>query len=184
MKKLLLHICCAPCSVYVIEKLREEFDVTGFFYNPNIHPVEEYDFRVEELTKISNKLGWETIISDYDVKEWFRLVRGHEDDPERGERCTICFDMRFEKVFKYAEENGFDCVASTLSISPYKNTAQINRSGNILSENFRVAFLPENFKKKDGFNIGKKMSIDLGIVHQDYCGCIYSKRDRENKLRK
>ena len=182
MKKLLLHICCAPCSVYVIEKLREDYDVTGFFYNPNIHPVAEYEFRVEELKKISEKLGWKTVISDYEDREWFRLTAGHESDPERGERCSICFEMRLEKVFGYAAGNGYELVASTLSISPYKNTAQINESGRKVSDKYKVAFLPENFKKKDGFRIGKIMSMDLGIVHQNYCGCIYSKMDREKKI--
>lgn len=184
MKKLLLHICCAPCSVYVIENLREQYDLTGFFYNPNIHPHEEYDFRVDELKKIADRLGWGIVIAEYEVEKWFKLVEGYEDDPERGERCTICFDMRFDKVFEYAKLKGFDIVASTLSISPYKNTAQINASGERAAEKHVIEFLPENFKKKDGFNIGKKMSMDLGIVHQNYCGCIYSKRDRENKLKK
>lgn len=184
MKKLLLHICCAPCAVYVFEKLKEEYDVTGFFYNPNIHPKREYEMRVEESNKISEKLGWETIISEYDVKEWFRLVKGHGNDPERGDRCTICFEMRFEKVFEFAAENGFDVVASTLSISPHKNTAQINESGYRMSVKYNVDFLPENFKKRDGFNIGNKMSMEHGIVHQNYCGCVYSRRDRNVRLKK
>ncbi len=184
MKKLLLHICCAPCSVLVIERLRENFDVTGFFYNPNIHPAKEYEFRVDELKKVSEKLGWKNVISNYEDAKWFQLAKGHENDPERGERCSICFDMRFEKVFEYAKQNGFDMVASTLSISPYKNIVQINSSGQKMSEKYEVEFLPENFKKRDGFNIGKKMSMDLGIVHQDYCGCVYSMRDRDRKREK
>ncbi len=184
MKKLLLHICCAPCAVYVFEKLKKDYDVTGFFYNPNIHPIKEYEMRAEELKKISKKLGWKTIISEYDVKEWFKLIRGHEKDPERGERCSICFNMRFEKVFAYAVDNGYDIVASTLSISPYKNTIQINDAGSEKSEKYGIDFLPENFKKKNGYNIGKKMSMEHGIVHQNYCGCVYSRRDRNNKLKK
>jgi len=184
MKKLLLHICCAPCSVYVVKKLREEYDVTGFFYNPNIHPAEEYKFRVDELKKISKKLDWKIVISDYEDKKWFGLVKGHEKDPERGGRCTICFDMRFFKLFEYAKIHEFNIVASTLSISPYKRIDQINDSGFSLSEKYSIEFLPENFKKKDGFNIGKKMSLDYGIIHQNYCGCTYSKLDRELKLKK
>ena len=183
MKKLLLHICCAPCSVYVFEKLREDYDVTGFFYNPNIHPREEYEMRAEELIRISKKLGWESVISDYEVEKWFELVKGHELDPERGERCTICFNMRFDKVFEFAAEHGYDVVASTLSISRYKNAIQINDSGSEKSKVYKINFLPENFKKKDGFNIGKKMSMDLGIIHQNYCGCVYSKRDMDSKLK-
>ncbi len=183
VKKLLLHICCAPCAVYVFEKLRKIYDVTGFFYNPNIHPVKEYELRKEELIKISEKLGWDTVVSDYDVKEWFNKIKGHENDPERGERCTLCFAMRFDRAFAYAKSNGFDIVASTLSISPYKNTHQINGVGEAMSEKYGVEFLPENFKKKDGFNIGKKMGIELGIKHQNYCGCVYSRRDRLRKIK-
>lgn len=168
----------------MVEKLKTEFEVTGFFYNPNIHPREEYDFRVEELGKISEKMGWKSVVGEYDDDNWFRLVKGHEKDPERGDRCTICFDMRFDPVFRHAKENGFDLVASTLSISPYKNTSQINDSGERMSEKYGVAFLPENFKKRDGYHIGKKMSVDLGIIHQNYCGCAYSKLERDKKLGK
>ncbi|MEN8152401.1 MAG: epoxyqueuosine reductase QueH [Acidobacteriota bacterium] len=184
MKKLLLHICCAPCAVYVVRKLMEEYDVTGFFYNPNIHPVKEYEFRVEETKKVAEKLNWKVILSEYDIKNWFKLIRGHEKDPERGERCSICFNMRFDKVFQYAKENDFDMVASTLSISPYKAIDQINREGYLLSRKYGVDFLPENFKKRDGFKIGTVMSHDLGIKHQDYCGCVFSLRDRNRQLKK
>jgi len=124
------------------------------------------------------------VVAGYDDKNWFNLVKGHEEDPERGERCAICFAMRLDRVFRYAKENGYDRVASTLSISPYKNTSQINEAGDRLSVKYGIEFLPENFKKKDGYNIGKKMSMDLGIVHQNYCGCVYSKRDRDRKLKK
>lgn len=184
MKKLLLHICCAPCSVYVIEKLRVEYDVTGFFYNPNIHPEKEYNFRVEETGKVAEKLKWKVIIAEYDLKNWFTRVKGHEKDPERGERCSICFNMRFEKAFEYAKNNGFDIVASTLSISPYKVTDQINREGFRLSKKYGIDFLPENFKKKDGFKTGKIMSQNLGIIHQDYCGCVFSRQDRFRRTKK
>ena len=184
MKKLLLHICCAPCAVYVIEKLREEYDVTGFFYNPNIHPVEEYLFRVRELEAVALRLGWNTVIPEYDDHEWFRMTEGLGDEPERGKRCRVCFDLRFERTFEHAKNNVFDIVASTLSISPYKNTAQINESGKTAAEKYGIEFLPENFKKRNGFMIGKKMSVEHGIKHQDYCGCIYSKRDRDEKTRK
>lgn len=184
MQKLLLHICCAPCSVYVIEKLRVNYDITGFFYNPNIHPEKEYNFRVEETWKVAEKLGWKVIVAEYDLKNWFTRVKGHEKDPERGERCSICFNMRFEKTFEYAKNNDFDIVASTLSISPYKITDQINREGFLLSKKYGIDFLPENFKKKDGFKIGKIMSQNLGIIHQNYCGCVFSRRDRLRRIKK
>ncbi|MEN8221741.1 MAG: epoxyqueuosine reductase QueH [Acidobacteriota bacterium] len=184
MKKLLLHTCCAPCAVYVFEKLKKEYDVTGFFYNPNIHPVKEYEMRVVETEKVSAKLGWKMVLSEYDVKEWFRIIKGLEKEPERGGRCDVCFEMRFEKAFKYGVENDFEIVASTLSISPYKSIAQINEAGLKMSKKYGIEFLPENFKKRDGYKIGKEMSLDLGIIHQDYCGCVYSRRDRNNKLKK
>lgn len=119
---------------------------------------------------------------DYHIKEWFTVVRGHEQDPERGERCSICFNMRLRETFQYAKANGFDVVTSTLSISPYKATRQINAEGAQLAAEFGIEFLPENFKKQNGFNIGKKKAMDLGVQHQNYCGCVYSikeKRQRE-----
>jgi len=183
MKKILLHICCAPCAIYVFEKLRKEYDVTGFFYNPNIHPFKEYEFRRIELEKISNKLGWKVVYSDYEIKKWFDLTRGYEKEPERGKRCPICFNMRLRKTFEYAKLNGFDMVASTLSISPYKVTDQINQEGLKLSKEFDIEFLAENFKKKNGYNIGRKMAAEHGIKHQNYCGCVFSKVERLLKIR-
>jgi len=181
--KLLLHVCCAPCAVYVHQKLSGDYDVVCYFYNPNIHPVREYDFRKRELERIARMHGWEVIYGDYPLKEWFQAVKGHERDPERGERCSICFGMRLEKVFAYAKEKGFDLVASTLSISPYKVTRQINAEGERLSKIYDVSFLGENFKKQNGFNIGKKMAMELGIQHQNYCGCVYSLVEKKRKQR-
>lgn len=180
-KKLLLHICCGPCSVHVIELLEKEYDVTGFFYNPNIHPVGEYEFREKELTRVAQIKQWNIVFAEYDMKHWFQKVRGYEKEPEKGKRCSLCFHIRLEKAFAYAAANGFQVVASTLSISPYKVTAQINAEGEALSRRFGIEFLPENFKKQDGFNKGKKMALELGIKHQDYCGCVFSKV--EKKLR-
>ena len=177
-KKMLLHMCCAPCAVYVVEQLREEYDVTGFFYNPNIQPKKEYDFRVVEVKKISERLGWDVIVGDYDMTEWFAAVKGLEHEPERGKRCSVCFRMRLRKTFELARDRGFDIVTSTLSISPYKATKQINAEGEALSKEFGIEFLPENFKKQNGFNIGKKMAMDLGIQHQNYCGCVFSKVEK------
>jgi len=177
-RRLLLHMCCAPCAVYVVKRLQEEYDVTGFFYNPNIQPKAEYDFRVEELRKIADRLGWKVIIGDYEMLEWFQAVKGLEREPERGKRCSVCFRMRLGKAFELAKREGFDIVASTLSISPYKSTPQINAEGEALSLEYGIDFLPENFKRQNGFNIGKKMAMDLGIRHQNYCGCVYSKVEK------
>jgi predicted adenine nucleotide alpha hydrolase (AANH) superfamily ATPase len=180
-KKLLLHICCGPCSVHVIDLLENEYAVTGFFYNPNIHPAREYKFREQELERVAQLKGWNIVFAEYNMNDWFQRVRGYEKEPERGKRCSLCFRMRLERTFGYAAANGFDIVASTLSISPYKVTAQINAEGEELARRFNVEFLPENFKKQNGFNKGKKMAMELGIKHQDYCGCVFSRV--EKKLR-
>lgn len=182
--KLLLHVCCCPCAVYVFQQLSREYDVTCFFYNPNIHPAGEYESRKKELERIARMNDWDVVYADYYIDEWFRLVKGHEKDPERGQRCSICFNMRLKKTFEYAEKKGFDVVASTLSISPYKVTRQINAEGEKLSQNFAVQFLPENFKKKDGYNTGKRMAQEMGIKHQVYCGCVYSEDEKTKKTKK
>ena len=180
-KKLLLHVCCTSCVVYVYQKLSGDYDVTCFFYNPNIQPLSEYESRKKELGRIAAVNQWDVVYADYDMNQWFQLVKGHEKDPERGERCSTCFHMRLEKTCAYAKTNGFDIVTSTLSISPYKVTRQINTEGEKLSRTFGIEFLPENFKKQGGYNIGKKMAIEMGIKHQNYCGCLYSKEERKTK---
>jgi predicted adenine nucleotide alpha hydrolase (AANH) superfamily ATPase len=182
-KKLLLHICCAPCGLYVFEKLSQEYKVTGFFYNPNIHPLREHRFRKKELERIARIHHWDIVYGNYDMGEWFARIRGFEKEPERGRRCSICFNMRLKKTFEQAEEQGFEAVTSTLSISPYKVTEQINREGLRLSQEFGIEFLLENFKKKDGYNIAKKMACEQGIQHQDYCGCVYSRVEKILKTR-
>ncbi len=177
-KKLLLHICCGPCSLYVWRKLQADFEVSGFFYNPNIQPFAEHEFRRLELVKITEKFAWPVVYAPYDLRDWFAAVRGLEREAERGARCPVCFQFRLEKVFQHAREHGFGTVASTLSISPSKLTAQINEQGEALAEKYGVAFLPENFKKKDGFLISRKEGRALGVRPQDYCGCVYSKVER------
>ncbi|MCP4221430.1 MAG: epoxyqueuosine reductase QueH [bacterium] len=183
-KKLLLHICCAPCAVYVLSLLDKKYDVTGFFYNPNIQPYGEYLFRQKELETLAGLQNREIIYTAHDMLEWFEKVKGLEKEPEKGKRCSICFSMRFEKAFLYAKEHNFDMVASTLSISRYKVTGQINTEGQKLAAIHGVEFLAENFKKQDGYNKGKKMAADLGIVSQDYCGCVFSKVEKKLRERK
>jgi len=182
-KKLLLHICCAPCSLYVWQKLQADFELSGFFYNPNIQPLAEYEFRRLELVKIAEKFAWPMVYASYDLRDWFSAIRGLEGEAERGARCSVCFRFRLEKTFCYAREHGFECVASTLSISPSKVTAQINEQGIALAEKYGIAFLAENFKKKNGFLISRKQGDELGVRHQDYCGCVYSKVERLLRLR-
>ena len=177
-KKLLLHICCGPCAVYVVEKLQSEYEVTGFFYNPNIQPSAEYRFRKGELEKLAETLGWVVVYPPYDPREWFEKARGMESELERGARCPVCFRQRLAAAFRYAREHGIEAVATTLSISPYKVTEQINREGIGLEREFGISFLPENFKKRDGYRIGRRMAKTLGAKHQEYCGCLFSLHQR------
>jgi len=182
-QKLLVHVCCGPCSLYVWQKLQADFELSGFYYNPNIQPFREFEFRRLELAKIAEKFAWSMIWPAHDMREWFVAIHGLEWEPERGRRCPVCFRFRLEKAFGYAREHGFDCVASTLSISPQKVTAQINSQGMALSKKYGIAFLPENFKKNNGFLISCRQAAALGVKHQDYCGCVYSKVERLLRLR-
>lgn len=177
-QKLLLHICCGPCSIHVWRQLQENFAVNGFFYNPNIQPSAEYEFRRQELIKVAEKFAWPLVYAPYDPHDWFAAIRGLEKEKERGRRCPVCFRFRLERAFQYAREHGFGMVASTLSISPSKSAAQINEQGEALAEKYGVAFLPENFKKKDGFLISRRLGQELGVRSQNYCGCVYSKVER------
>jgi predicted adenine nucleotide alpha hydrolase (AANH) superfamily ATPase len=161
----------------VWRKLQADFDVCGFFFNPNIQPPAEYEFRRLELVKIAEKLAWPLVETPYDPRAWFAAVRGLEREREGGSRCSVCFRFRLEKTFSHAQAHGFDMVASTLSISPSKSTAQINEQGSALAEKFAVAFLAENFKKKNGFLISRQQGLELGVRRQDYCGCAYSKAE-------
>jgi len=181
MKKLLLHVCCAPCAVYVFERLARNHDVTGFFFNPNIQPKTEYHFRKEEVRKLFREQNWPVIFGSYRPNDWFTQIEGHEDDPERGARCSICFSVRLYETFRVAQEKNFPLVASTLSISPYKVTAQINAAGETLGRKFGIEFLGENFKKQDGYRIAQAMAKEHGIQHQNYCGCVFSRRERERR---
>jgi len=180
-KRLLLHVCCASCVVYVVEKLRDDYDITLFFYNPNIQPKKEYESRKQELLRISTEKGWPVVCPDYDMGEWFSLVGGLEKEPERGRRCSVCFSMRLRKAFHQAQASGFEVVATTLSISPYKVTAQIDAEGKKLGQEFAIPFLDENFKKQDGYRKGRQMAAVLGITHQDYCGCVYSRVEKKTR---
>ncbi len=174
--RLLLHMCCAPCGLYVYERLRENHDVTGFFYNPNIHPEAEYRLRKEELERIAKIMDWRVIFDAYDPDAWLEQTAGLEAEPEKGRRCSFCFRMRLDRTFQYARDNGFDAVASTLSISPHKRTEQINAEGLKLSDHYGIDFHDENFKKRNGFQIGREMGKKVQVRRQDYCGCRFSFR--------
>ena len=182
--KLLLHSCCAPCSSAVITKLKDYFDITVIYYNPNIEPYEEYIKRKEEqkrllkLLESKNKIDF--IDCDYDNDKYHELVRGHEDDPERGNRCYICYSQRMEYTAKKAKENNYDFFGTTLSVSPYKISRWINEIGYDLSEKYNVSYLPSDFKKRDGYKKSIELSKKYNLYRQNYCGCIYSQKHKDN----
>ena len=177
-KKLLLHSCCAPCAGEVMEALSaSNIDTTIFFYNPNIHPIEEYEIRKDENIRFAKKLGMPIIDADYDRDEWFQRTKGQENEPERGERCSTCFDMRFERTAQYASDNDFDLISSTLGISRWKDMDQINASGARSSEPYNIPYWDFNWRKKGGSSRMLELSKREGFYQQEYCGCVYSLRD-------
>lgn len=173
-QKLLLHACCAPCSAYVIQLLQKDYDVIGYFYNPNIHPEEEYQKRLAEEKKYFDKLNIELIEGLYDKERWFGLVKDHERDSERGERCWICYRLRLEQAGRFAKDNGYDVFTTTLSLSPHKDFAKIKQIGREIRSQYDIKFLEQDFKKHDGFKRSLEISKCENFYRQNYCGCIYS----------
>lgn len=171
--KVLLHICCAVCATLCVERLRQEgYQVCGYFYNPNIHPEEEYLRRLEETKKLSGTMGFPLIVGDYDTDEWSGQVKGWEKEPEGGRRCSECFRLRLERTEKIADDQGMPSFTTTLTVSPHKNAQMINEIGQSIGNNL---FLVRDFKKQDGFKRAQQLSKQHNLYHQDYCGCIYSK---------
>ena len=184
-KKILLHVCCAPCSSHVLQLLEEEYNITVFFYNPNITAEEEYIKRIEELKRFVAVAPFtkDVIIEEgkYEPDEFFVMSEGLENEPERGSRCYKCYEMRMRETALYAKEKGYDIFTTTLSISPHKNAAWLNEIGQRLSEEIGVKYLYSDFKKKDGYSNSIRLSKEYGLYRQDYCGCIYSKRQAEER---
>ena len=183
--KLLLHSCCAPCAGEIMEAVAaSDIDTTIYFYNPNIHPKEEYEIRKDDNIRFAEKLGFHFIDADYDKDNWFDRVKGLEDEPERGERCTVCFDMRFERTALYAYENNFKIFATTLGISRWKDLDQINNSGLRAANRYNsLGFWDFNWRKQGGSSRMLEISKKEKFYKQEYCGCVYSLRDT-NKWRK
>ena len=178
-KKLLMHSCCAPCAGEIMEAVAASgIDTAIYFYNPNIHPREEYEIRKEENIRFAEKLGFDFIDADYDKDNWFERVKGLEDEPERGERCTKCFDMRFERSALFAHENGFNVFATTLGISRWKDMKQINDSGHRSAARYEnINFWDFNWRKEGGSSRMIEISKREHFYQQEYCGCVYSLRD-------
>ena len=180
--KVLMHSCCAPCSGPLIEKMAESgIDLTIFFYNPNIHPKKEYEIRKNENIRFAEKLGIPFVDADYDVQNWFARAKGMEQEPERGIRCTMCFDMRFERTALYAYEHDFKVITSSLGISRWKNMEQINDSGMRSAANYPgVTYWTYNWRKDGGGARMYELAKEEEFYKQEYCGCIYSLRDTNN----
>lgn len=183
--KLLLHSCCAPCCGEVIEALLfSEIKFTIFFYNPNIHPRVEYDLRKDENIAFANKYNIPFIDADYDTDNWFERIKGLEMEPERGKRCTACFDMRFERTALYASENGFKLFSSSLGISRWKDMNQINSSGERAASRYsELGYWTYNWRKDGGSTRMYEIAKVENFYKQEYCGCVYSLRDT-NEWRK
>ena len=182
---LLLHSCCAPCAGEIMEAVAaSEIKTTVYFYNPNIHPLQEYELRKEENKRYCQKLGFNFIDADYDKDNWFKRIKGLENEPERGERCTKCFDMRFERSALYAHENNFSLFATTLGISRWKDLDQVNNSGLRAADRYSdLNFWDFNWRKAGGSPRMIEISKREEFYQQEYCGCVYSLRDT-NKWRK
>ena len=180
---LLLHVCCAPCSSYVLEYLIPYFSITVYYYNPNIAPEEEFVFRLDEEKRLLNELpgtkGISVVAPDYDHTEFLAAARGLEDEPERGERCRKCFELRLGAAARFAADHHYDYYTTTLSISPLKDAALLNEIGRDLGECFGVRFLPSDFKKRNGFKRSIELSREYSLYRQNYCGCEFSKRERK-----
>ena len=183
--RLLLHVCCAPCSSYVLEYLSRYFAITVLFYNPNISPTAEYNVRAEELQRLvatmplSNPV--EVIVSDYDPAPFLNIAKGREDLPEGGERCTACYRLRLEESARIAQKDGYDYFTTSLSISPLKDAERLNTIGGELATQYGVPYLFSDFKKREGYKRSIQLSAEYNLYRQDYCGCAYSKRDAERR---
>lgn len=186
-RRLFLHSCCAPCSSYCLEYLCPYFEITVFYYNPNISVEPEYRHRVEEQKRLIAAYNEEqkgypiTIVEgDYEPAHFFEIAKGYEQCKEGGERCFRCFDLRLRETAKHAKEGHYDFFATTLTISPLKNAGKINEIGQAIGAEYGVDWLFSDFKKKNGYKRSVELSTEYQLYRQDYCGCAYSKAEREN----
>ncbi len=181
--KLLLHACCAPCSSYCIEYLSNYFEITILYYNPNIDKEEEFNYRFSELERFINEFSTKNPVHlvnlGYLKNEYDDITKGLENEPERGKRCLKCYKLRLEKSFQYAQEHQFDYITTTLTLSPHKNSQVINEIGKDLEEKYHFPYLYSDFKKRDGYKRSIELSHQYNLYRQDYCGCQYSKKNRE-----
>ena len=184
--RLFLHACCAPCSSYVMEYLSQYFEITIFFYNPNIAPEEEYAHRVAEIRRLIGEMEFVhpvTLVEGrYDPKEFYEMAKGLEDCPEGGERCFLCYELRLREAAELAKKMQMDYFTTTLSISPLKNAEKLNEIGDALAEEYGIAYLNSDFKKKNGYKRSVELSEQYGMYRQYYCGCVFSKNQRDREI--
>ena len=179
--RLLLHSCCAPCSSYVLEYLSEYFDITVYYYNPNIAPAEEYEARAREQERLIEAMKpagqVRFVAGEYVPEDFYAIAKGHEKDAEGGERCFACYRLRLESAARMAAEGGYDYFTTTLSISPLKNADRLNEIGTELAGICGVPYLVSDFKKKNGYKRSVELSGEYGLYRQDYCGCVFSRAE-------
>ncbi len=179
-KRLLLHSCCAPCSSYCLQEVAPTSQTTVFYYNPNLDCAEEYEKRKAEQIRFLRETGFADFLDcDYSPEEFAEIARGLEGEKEGGARCAKCFALRLDRTARTAKENGFDLFGTTLTVSPLKNAEIINRIGYAAAEKYGVKYLPSDFKKRGGYLQSVTLSKQYGLYRQNYCGCVYSKRERE-----
>lgn len=178
---LLLHTCCAPCSAPVCERLQQQYRITLFYFNPNTHPPREYRLRLEELQRFATAQKLPLLALDYHPAAWFAAIRGWEQEPEKGHRCTLCYRLRLTAAAQQANAGGWDYFTTVLSLSPHKDAQRINAIGSQLAEQGGSRFLPANFKKQGGMQRSSELSRYYGFYRQNYCGCIFSLRQRWQK---
>lgn len=183
--RLFLHSCCAPCSSYVLEYLSQYFEITVYYYNPNIFPAEEYEKRVEEERKLIEAMNFvhpvDLIAAPYEPESFYQIAKGYEKEPEGGERCVRCYELRLKEAARLAASLGYDYFTTTLTISPLKRADKLNEIGERLAEEYGVACLPSDFKKRNGYKRSIELSKEYGLYRQDYCGCVYSIREKQEE---
>jgi predicted adenine nucleotide alpha hydrolase (AANH) superfamily ATPase len=184
MERILVHVCCASCASYVLPHLRERFAVTAYFYNPNIHPEEEYILRRDESRSLCGRFGIPFVEGPYEPSVWWRAIDPYHHLPERSERCWTCYHLRIDQTASAAEEMGIARFTTTLSVSPHKIFRRIEAAGEAAARARRLEFVAEDFKKKDGFKISVQRSRELGLTRQDYCGCSLSLEEARERRRR
>ena len=180
--RLLLHSCCAPCSSYTLEYLSRYFDITVYYFNPNISPKQEFDKRFEEQKRLISQMPFKNSVTlvegDYNYDDFLEIAKGLENVPEGGERCFRCYKMRLESTARLAKEQGFDYFCTTLSISPLKHSQKINELGFEIEEKYGVKWLPSDFKKHEGYKRSIQLSREYSLYRQNFCGCVFSKNQQ------